>query len=107
MAIQGLTTHARMRMQQRGTPPNAVEDLLDRLRAGKIYAPDKVAWALEHFFKDQNLHHLRELALREVATVRARCAVLREVLELAAEGDLHPDVSARIEAALADQCGTC
>ena len=29
----------------------AVEDLQERLRAGKIYAADKVAWALEHFFK--------------------------------------------------------
>jgi two-component system sensor histidine kinase KdpD len=45
----------------------AVEDLVDRLRGGKIYAPDKVAWALEHFFKDQNLSTLRELALRETA----------------------------------------
>jgi two-component system sensor histidine kinase KdpD len=45
----------------------AVEDLLERLKAGKIYAPDKVTWALEHFFKDDNLMTLRELALREVA----------------------------------------
>jgi two-component system sensor histidine kinase KdpD len=45
----------------------AVEDLLDRLRAGKIYAPEKVQWALEHFFQDGNLATLRELALREVA----------------------------------------
>jgi two-component system sensor histidine kinase KdpD len=45
----------------------AVEDLLERMRAGKIYAPEKVQWALEHFFKDQNLSTLRELALREVA----------------------------------------
>jgi len=45
----------------------AVEDLLERLKAGKIYAPDKVGWALEHFFKDGNLMTLRELALREVA----------------------------------------
>jgi two-component system sensor histidine kinase KdpD len=45
----------------------AVEDLLERLRAGKIYAPERVAWALEHFFKDPNLSALRELALREVA----------------------------------------
>jgi two-component system sensor histidine kinase KdpD len=45
----------------------AVEDLLERLKAGKIYAPEKVAWALEHFFKDDNLMTLRELALREVA----------------------------------------
>jgi two-component system sensor histidine kinase KdpD len=45
----------------------AVEDLLERLKAGKIYAADKVGWALEHFFKDDNLMTLRELALREVA----------------------------------------
>lgn len=44
-----------------------VEDLLERLRAGKIYASEKVEWALAHFFKDQNLQTLRELALREVA----------------------------------------
>src|SRR5206468_478178 len=45
----------------------AVEDLLDRLRGGKIYAADKVAWAMDHFFKDRKLATLRELALREVA----------------------------------------
>ena len=45
----------------------AVEDLQERLRTGKIYAPDKIPWALEHFFKEENLTHLRELALREVA----------------------------------------
>ena len=45
----------------------AVEDLLDRLRTGKIYAPEKIPWALEHFFRNDNLSTLRELALREVA----------------------------------------
>ena len=45
----------------------AVEDLLDRLRAGKIYAPDKVSWALENFFQPEKLSVLREIALREVA----------------------------------------
>jgi len=45
----------------------AVEDLLDRLKAGKIYAPEKVARALDEFFRDENLRTLRELALREVA----------------------------------------
>ncbi|MGH7834524.1 MAG: histidine kinase [Candidatus Binatia bacterium] len=45
----------------------AVEDLLDRLRAGNIYAPDKVSWALDHFFKPEKLSVLREMALREVA----------------------------------------
>ncbi|MGD9763643.1 MAG: sensor protein KdpD [Candidatus Binatia bacterium] len=43
------------------------EDLLERLRAGKIYDQDKVNWALAHFFKEDKLSSLRELALREVA----------------------------------------
>ncbi|HYA28367.1 MAG TPA: histidine kinase [Acidobacteriota bacterium] len=45
----------------------AVEDLVDRLKAGKIYAPDKVGWALENFFQPEKLTILREIALREVA----------------------------------------
>jgi two-component system, OmpR family, sensor histidine kinase KdpD len=45
----------------------AAEDLLERLRAGKIYKAEKVEWALAHFFKETNLATLRELALREVA----------------------------------------
>ena len=45
----------------------AVEDLQERLRSGRIYAPDKVPAALQNFFKDENLATLRELALREVA----------------------------------------
>jgi two-component system sensor histidine kinase KdpD len=45
----------------------AAEDLLDRLRAGKIYERDKIDRALAHFFKEDNLGALRELALREVA----------------------------------------
>lgn len=45
----------------------AVEDLHERLKAGKIYADDKVPHALERFFKQENLSTLRELALREVA----------------------------------------
>jgi two-component system sensor histidine kinase KdpD len=44
-----------------------VEDLLERLRAGKIYGAEKIEWALEHFFTDENLKTLRELVLREVA----------------------------------------
>jgi two-component system sensor histidine kinase KdpD len=55
----------------------AVEDLQERLRAGKIYGEDKVGWALEHFFKDANLAHLRELALREVAESVERASARR------------------------------
>jgi len=53
----------------------AVEDLLDRLRAGKIYAAEKVAQALQHFFQQDNLSTLRELALREVAESLGRAAL--------------------------------
>ncbi|MBS2032125.1 MAG: universal stress protein [Deltaproteobacteria bacterium] len=54
----------------------AVEDLLERLSSGKIYAPDKITTALQNFFKVENLDTLRELALREVAESvdRARAA---------------------------------
>lgn len=45
----------------------AAADLRQRLREGKIYAPDKVEAALRNFFTDENLTTLRELALREVA----------------------------------------
>ncbi|MGA9522323.1 MAG: universal stress protein [Myxococcaceae bacterium] len=53
----------------------AVEDLHDRLRAGKIYTPDKVESALRSFFKAENLATLRELALREVAESLDRAAL--------------------------------
>jgi two-component system, OmpR family, sensor histidine kinase KdpD len=56
----------------------AVEDLLERLKAGKIYPTDKVAWALQHFFQDNNLSTLRELSLREVAESLDRSAARRE-----------------------------
>ncbi len=52
----------------------AVEDLLERLKGGKIYPKEKIPWALEHFFRDQNLATLRELSLREVAESLDRSA---------------------------------
>jgi two-component system sensor histidine kinase KdpD len=55
----------------------AVEDLQERLRAGKIYPAERIPWALEHFFKEQNLAHLRELSLREVAESLERAASKR------------------------------
>jgi two-component system sensor histidine kinase KdpD len=54
----------------------SVEDLLDRLRSGKIYAPDKVPYALENFFTPEKLRSLRELALREVAEAVDRSPAL-------------------------------
>jgi two-component system sensor histidine kinase KdpD len=64
----------------------AVEDLQERLRAGKIYAPDKIPWALEHFFKEENLSHLRELALREVAESVERSSSARVPLAQPRDG---------------------
>jgi two-component system, OmpR family, sensor histidine kinase KdpD len=43
------------------------DDLLARLRAGKVYVADEVATAVERFFRTPNLMALRELALRKVA----------------------------------------
>jgi two-component system, OmpR family, sensor histidine kinase KdpD len=66
----------------------AVEDLQERLRAGQIYAPEKIPWALENFFKDQNLATLRELALREVAESLDRAGAAKGAPELKASGRL-------------------
>ena len=43
------------------------EALLDRLRAGKIYRPERIEAALNNFFRIENLSALREVALRHVA----------------------------------------
>ncbi|MEB3210854.1 MAG: universal stress protein [Leptolyngbyaceae bacterium] len=43
------------------------EMLQERLKEGKIYAPEKINQALQNFFQRRNLIALRELALREVA----------------------------------------
>jgi len=43
------------------------DDLLARLRAGKVYIADEAATAVERFFRIPNLLALRELALRRVA----------------------------------------
>jgi two-component system sensor histidine kinase KdpD len=43
------------------------EALIGRLRAGKVYPPERVQAALGNFFKIENLAALRETALRQVA----------------------------------------
>jgi two-component system sensor histidine kinase KdpD len=43
------------------------EALIERLRAGKIYGPERIESALNNFFKIENLSALREVALRQVA----------------------------------------
>src|SRR5215468_5725739 len=43
------------------------DDLLQRLREGKVYVPEQARRALDHFFSKGNLIALRELALRRTA----------------------------------------
>ena len=43
------------------------DDLLQRLREGKVYVPEQAEWARENFFRKGNLIALRELALRQTA----------------------------------------
>ncbi len=43
------------------------EELLERLRAGKVYPVERIDAALNNFFKIENLSALREVALRQVA----------------------------------------
>lgn len=57
------------------------DDLIARLKAGKVYVPEEVATAVERFFRKSNLIALRELALRRVADrvdAAARASVLAD-----------------------------
>jgi len=48
------------------------ETLRERLRAGKIYPPERIETALANFFRTENLAALRELALREALRAETR-----------------------------------
>jgi two-component system sensor histidine kinase KdpD len=61
------------------------DDLLARLRAGKVYVPDEIATAVERFFRKPNLIALRELALRRMT----------QRVEAAARASLAGDRSSR------------
>lgn len=45
----------------------SVQDLLDRLREGKVYVPDQAERAIRNYFRPGNLSALRQLALRHMA----------------------------------------
>lgn len=68
-------------------------DLIERLRAGKIYVPDRANTALSHFFSQKNLASLREVALRRMADRLTRRA---EQKGADAGGDAGEDVAAVI-----------
>lgn len=58
------------------------DELIDRLKDGKIYKSDKIASALNNFFTEDNILQLRELALKEVAL-----RVEKKVENKVSEGD--------------------
>ncbi len=60
------------------------DELLERLRSGKVYAPELAGQALESFFRKGNLIALRELALR---TAAERVDAQMEVWRRAEPGD--------------------
>ncbi len=61
-------------------------ELIKRLKEGKIYSQDKIVIALENFFKLENLITLRELSLRTVADELSEQSIkignLKDKLEL-------------------------
>jgi len=44
------------------------DELISRLKEGRIYTSDKITFALQNFFQSEKILQLRELALKEVAT---------------------------------------
>jgi two-component system, OmpR family, sensor histidine kinase KdpD len=52
----------------------APEDLRRRLEEGRVYATERVPAALDNFFRKSNLEQLRELTLREIASIIERRA---------------------------------
>ena len=64
------------------------EELLLRLREGKVYIPEQAARAMEHFFEAGNLIALREITLRRAANRVDE--QMREYLETYATPQLWP-----------------
>lgn len=62
------------------------DELITRLKEGKIYEVDKIQMALNNFFKSENILQLRELALREVTS-----AVERQVENEVAKDGIHQE----------------
>ena len=61
-------------------------DLMERLRAGQVYAPVQAARALDNFFSEETLTALREIALRRCAD---RVNLLSEEARAKSNRDYH------------------
>jgi two-component system sensor histidine kinase KdpD len=90
------------------------EDLIDRLKAGKIYALDRVEKATGNFFTEANLTRLREITFSEVANFLDRrqrlltpdadkpSSMAKVMVALSSRGP-HPETLLRKTARLASQ----
>ncbi|MBC7520916.1 MAG: sensor histidine kinase KdpD [Sandarakinorhabdus sp.] len=78
------------------------DELIERLKAGKIYIPEEASRALGHFFSKSNLSALREMALRRAAQTVDR-QMLDHVRSIGAQGQWA--ASERIVVAIGDQPG--
>lgn len=79
------------------------DELIERLKAGKVYVPHEATRALGHFFSKSNLSALRELALR-----RAAQTIDLQMLEhIRLEGESGSwAVGERVTVAVGDQPGS-
>ena len=73
--------------------------LLNRLKRGDIYAPEKAQQAMENFFKESTLAALRELALRQTAHELE----FREIAEMPETEEAIPSTSSQHEKSVRDR----
>jgi two-component system sensor histidine kinase KdpD len=90
------------------------EDLIERLKAGKIYPPDRVERAMGNFFTETNLTRLREITFSEVANFLDRrqrllkpdsnkpSSMSKVMVAISSHGP-HPETLLRKTARLANQ----
>jgi two-component system sensor histidine kinase KdpD len=90
------------------------EDLIERLKAGKIYSLDRVETAMSNFFTEPNLTRLREITFSEVANFLDRrqrekqpdhnkpSSMAKVMVAISSKGP-HPETLLRKTARLANQ----
>ena len=64
------------------------QELIERMKAGEVYRPAQARQAVGHFFTEENLTALREIALRRCAD---RVNMLTEAARLRNHNDYHTD----------------
>jgi two-component system, OmpR family, sensor histidine kinase KdpD len=77
----------------------STEQLQDRLKAGKIVAPENIQTALSSFFTEDTLAHLRELALRQFADAVEEAPPAEEMLARGSKERIAVAITAEPEAA--------